>query len=73
MISTHAFYGKNINKAIDLLIKNEMIFNCSNYGLEYLNGNTIHYCHISVVSDVEKEYQKYLISQNELIGLSGLR
>ena len=73
MISTRAFYGKNIYKAIDLLIKNEMIFNCSNYGIENYKGKNIHYCHISVVLDVEKEYQKYLMSQNELAGLAGLR
>lgn len=73
MISTRAFYGKNISRAIDLLVKNEMIFNCSNYGVENYKGKSINYCHISVVSDAEKEYQKFLISQNEFNGLSGVR
>ena len=73
MVSTHAFYGNNINKAIDLLVKNEIIFNCSNYGLENYKGKNISYCHLSVVADAEKEYQKFLLIQNELVGLSGVR
>ena len=73
MISTDAFYGKNINKAINLLIKNEMIFNCSNYGVEKYNGINTTYCHISVVSSVDKELKKYLQCKDELVGLSGVR
>ena len=73
MISTHVFYGTNINKAIELLVKNEIIFNCSNYGLENYKGKNITYCHISVVADAEKEYQKFLLTQNELVCLSGIQ
>lgn len=73
MISTYAFYGKNINKAIELLVNNEIIFNCSNYGLENYKGKDLKYCHISVIADAEKEFQKFIFCQNELVGLSGVR
>lgn len=73
MISNITVYGKNISKALDLLIKNEMIFQCFNYGVENYKGKNYKYVHISVVSNPKEEYEKFMIAQNELMGLSGLR